>query len=126
MVDNVFYNYDNSWPHVSDGEAISLKAGDLDNHFAENWQVADLNILVNSKNQYEPHLSFYPNPTTGIVNISGLEIEEIQLNVYNITGVLIWSEVINSNHSQINLSDCKQGIYLLRYGNSTERIALVK
>ena len=128
VVDQVFYNHDNSWPHVSDGEAISLKAGNLDNHFGENWQVADLNILVNNKNEVggKPELSFYPNPTTGIVNISGLENEEIQLNVYNITGVLIKSQVINSNHSQINLSDCKQGIYLLRYGNSTERIAVVK
>lgn len=128
VVDQVFYNHDNTWPHVSDGKAISLKSANTDNHFGENWNVIDLNILVNNKNEVggKPELSFYPNPTTGIVSISGLENEEIQLNVYNITGVIVKTLIVNSTHSQINLSDCKQGIYLLRYGNSTERIALVK
>jgi hypothetical protein len=128
VVDYVFYNHDNSWPHVSDGEAISLKAGDLDNHFGDSWQVTALNVIVNNKNEVagKTGFRFYPNPTTGILNVSGLETEEVLLNVYNITGVLIKSQIINSNHSQINLSDCKQGIYLLRYGNSTERIAVVK
>jgi len=128
VIDQVFYNHDNSWPPVSDGEAISLKAGNPDNHFGENWKVVDLNVLVNIKNTIagDSDLRFYPNPTTGILNISGLKMEETTLNVYNLTGVLVKSEVVNSTHSQINLSGCKQGIYLVRCGNSTERIVIMK
>ncbi len=128
VIDQVFYNHDNSWPTVSDGEAISLKAGNLDNHFGENWKVVDLNVLVYSKNTIagESDLRFYPNPTTGILNISGLKMEETALNVYNLTGVLVKSEVVNSTHSQINLSGFNQGIYLVRCGNSTERIVIMK
>lgn len=128
VIDQVFYNHDNWWPHVSDNEAISLKSASLDNHFGENWKVVDLNILVNNKNTIagDSDLRFYPNPTTGLLNISGLKMEETTVNIYNLTGVLVKSEMVNSTHSQINLSGCKQGIYLVRCGNSTERIVIMK
>jgi len=60
------------------------------------------------------------------LRIPGYKMGETILNIYNLTGVLVKSKVVNSNHSQINLSGCKQGIYLVRCGNSAERIVIMK
>jgi hypothetical protein len=128
VVDNVYYNNNNTWPKVNDGEGISLKAGNLDNHFGENWKVSSLNTLVHIKDVIasDSELRIYPNPTTGILTVSGLEMEEIMLNVYNLTGVLVKSEMVNSTHSQINLGSLKQGIYIIRCGDVTQRVVLMK
>jgi hypothetical protein len=128
VIDQVFYNHYNSWPHISDVEALSLKADNLDNHFGENWKVSNLNTLVNVKNTNAGNsdLRFYPNPTTGIVHISGLGMEEILLNVYNLTGVLVKSEMVNSTLSQINIENLNQGIHVVRCGGESQRIVLLK
>ena len=68
----------------------------------------------------------YPNPTTGILNISGLEMEEELLNIYNLTGVLVKSQMVNSNHSQINIENLNQGIYIVQCGDVLQRVVLIK
>jgi len=68
----------------------------------------------------------YPNPTNGILHISGLEMEEELLNIYNLTGVLVKSQMVNSNHSQINIEKLNQGIYIVQCGNVLQRVVLMK
>jgi hypothetical protein len=128
VVDQVFFNHDVTWPDVSPSEGISLIADNLDNHFGENWKAAKLNAIVNVTEELasDSDLKFYPNPTNGILNISGLKMEETLLNIYNLSGVLVKSGVINSNHSQINLNSLEQGIYIIRCSNSAHRVILLK
>jgi hypothetical protein len=68
----------------------------------------------------------YPNPTTGILHISGLEMKVELLNIYNLTGVLVKSQMVNSNHSQINIENLNQGIYIVQCGNVLQRVVLMK
>ena len=62
----------------------------------------------------------------GIINISGLATEESVLYIYNLTGVMVKSQTVNSNHSQVNIASLEQGIYVVRFGKTSERIVLIK
>ena len=128
VADQVFYNHEQTWPKVSNGEGIVLKSETLDNHFGENWRKIQLNTIVNLRDVIagDPDLKIYPNPTSGIINISGLEVGETLLNIYNLTGVLVKSQIVNSNHSQINIENLNQGIYIVQCGNVLQRVVLMK
>jgi len=129
IIDQVIYDIAAPWPIPQNSqEGITLNRFDVDNHFGENWQVSTLNLIVEAKEIVGTHsnLRFYPNPTTGIVNISGLKMEETELKIYNINGVLAKSVMVNSNHAQINLSGFKPGIFIVRIGNLAQRLVLLK
>lgn len=128
VADQVFYNRDQTWPKVSNGEGIVLKLATLDNHFGENWRKSQLNAIVNLENVTVgvPDLKIYPNPTTGIINISGLGMEETILKIYNLTGVLVKSQMVNLSHPKINIESLINGIYVVRFGNFSAKVVLVK
>ncbi len=127
VVDNVYYNQNTSWPDVSKDEGISLHSTNLDNHFGENWKVLPLDVVAGAEDlPTNSELRFYPNPTTGIVHLSGLNPSESLLNVYNLSGVKVISVRLNSLHSEIDLGSLPSGIYLLQAGSVTERIVLRK
>ncbi len=72
-----------------DGDAISTKIDEFDNN-----------------------ISIYPNPTSDLINISGIYNAHIML--YDIDGKMIYSEKIEKNKTSINLSNINNGIYILR------------
>ncbi len=56
-------------------------------------------------------VSIYPNPTSGLVYISG--IEDADISVYGVSGKLIVSdEMVNENY--VDLSSLSNGIYLIK------------
>jgi hypothetical protein len=129
VIDQVIYNNKAPWPVPQNAQqGITLTSFDVDNHFGENWKASTLNMIVNIKDALAGYtdLRIYPNPTSGIVNISGLEMKETLLNVYNLTGILVKSEMVNSTHSQINLESLNQGIYIVRCGNVSQQLVLLK
>jgi hypothetical protein len=87
-----------------------------------------MNTIVYAENRATnlSNLRFFPNPTSGILHISGLEMEEELLNIYNLTGVLVKSQMVNSSHSQINIENLNPGIYIVRCGNVSQRVVLMK
>ncbi|HPE77015.1 MAG TPA: lamin tail domain-containing protein [Draconibacterium sp.] len=128
VVDKVHYMQNGTWPKARDGEGISLKSNDVDNHFGESWEQVNLKTIVNLKNEIagDSEIRFYPNPTNGIVNISGLKMKDTKLDIYNLNGVLVKSAVVNSVNSIINLESLNQGIYVVRSGNFVQRLVLLK
>lgn len=57
--------------------------------------------------------SYYPNPTTGILNISAAnKIENIE--VYNTAGQKVLGFAPNTKESEINLSSLPKGLYLVK------------
>ncbi len=71
---------------------------------------------------YLNSLSLYPNPTNGIINISGLENSDAEYTVYDISGRTVLSGIVTN---QINLN-IASGIYIieLKDGNkiSTHKV----
>ncbi len=60
-------------------------------------------------------INIYPNPTTGILNISGLQNTDIQ--IYDLTGKLLIDK--HQVDNQINVSNLQKGIYTLKITNET-------
>jgi hypothetical protein len=63
----------------------------------------------------------YPNPTTGIVNLSGMKFEKAE--VYNIFGQLIITE---RNSMQFDLSSFDNGTYIVRIFNQKQNVETKK
>ena len=127
VVDKVKFLDTTPWPEIANGEAITLKSADLDNHFAANWKSVNLDVMVFvDQTTVSNNINVYPNPTTGNLTISGLNDKEMMLNVYDLTGGLVKSQIVNSTHSRINIQDLQQGIYLFRCGNYSSRVILMK
>ena len=60
-------------------------------------------------------LTIYPNPTNGIINISGY-LPAGSLEIFNVAGQKVKTvSVENSTHYQLNLSGYQPGIYVIKY-----------
>lgn len=69
-------------------------------------------------------LSIYPNPSTGIFNISAQE--EVSLTVYDLVGKLIKTQQSNVGTSTIDISNYASGMYLLKATNKAGITATYK
>jgi len=78
---------------------------------------ADDNKLANSNN-----ILLTPVPAKNILNISGVSLDNTTLEVYNISGVLVRSTVINSASSFIDTSSLPTGIYFLKMNVSNDSV----
>jgi hypothetical protein len=69
------------------------------------------------------HIKVYPNPVDNILNIELIEIENVQLNIYNTVGQKVLAFEIKNQSSQIDITSLKSGIYY--YTISGENIETV-
>ncbi len=67
-----------------------------------------------------PEIKIYPNPTTGILIVDGIDINRSTVSVFDITGKVFKSGVIE-NHT-LDISDLENGIYFLRISTSEKVI----
>lgn len=89
-----------------------------------------------SEKTFEEKLSentiiIYPNPTEGLlkIEIKGWEQSENQsISVYNSNGGLINNTIITSSITEIDLSECANGIYILTitYNNDISNWKIIK
>ncbi len=68
----------------------------------------------------EGHFSVFPNPATGIINISSAN-KISMVTISNITGQPVFTGEYGSDQVQINVADLKPGIYCLKINNSEVR-----
>ncbi len=70
----------------------------------------------------------YPNPANDKLNIVGLDYYKTpnnQIEIYDLTGKVVQKfNILNTNLVQINISDLKQGIYLVKIGQHTQKISI--
>ncbi|MDG2344153.1 MAG: T9SS type A sorting domain-containing protein, partial [Flavobacteriales bacterium] len=74
-------------------------------------------------NEINSRITLHPNPTTGIVELQGIN-GSFKVDVYDYAGKFLQS----TDHSTIDLSDYPKGIYLLKvaYFDRVEQLKLVK
>lgn len=78
--------------------------------------------------EYAPveEITIYPNPTTGVFNISILNanFNQISITVFDITGKEVYSVTDKNTHAeykkQINLGDLTSGMYYVRLNTGTD------
>lgn len=71
--------------------------------------------------------NIFPNPSSDFLNVEILENNATDLfQIFDVNGKVIHSEnVVNSNF-QVDLSIFKNGLYLLKYGNSVKQFLVIK
>ena len=78
--------------------------------FNLNWFEFDI-VASDGKSQFNELIKAYPNPTTGILNITSNYGEKINLiRLYDLYGKLI----IEKNQEQVDLTHLKKGVYFLK------------
>ena len=77
-----------------------------------------------SENRENKPISFYPNPTNGMINLTNNKSSEDQnVEIYNIGGQLVYeSRLIARQNSRIDLSQLEKGIYIIRTKEYSERL----
>jgi hypothetical protein len=86
---------------------------DYDAPLATNNEETIFQNLGVTKNTIDSEVAIYPNPTNSIVNIkSSNEINYFE--IYDVSGRIIQSSIVNSLDSTINISERANGIYYLK------------
>ncbi|MEI7596643.1 MAG: endonuclease [Bacteroidota bacterium] len=62
------------------------------------------------------NIKISPNPTTGIINIYGIKNSTV-VYIYSIDGQLLKSAILSSENTQVDISDYKNGIYIVKIQN---------
>lgn len=71
-----------------------------------------------STTNYFPNI--YPNPTSGVLNISGVKNQKIE--VYNVVGKIIYNNEVKEDTLQIDLRNESSGIYFIKIGTAIKKI----
>ena len=70
--------------------------------------------------------SVYPNPTNGIVNISLKEGSLLKIELYSMTGKLLFKKDLNSDTYALDMSDYSSGLYHMKVFNQNNDIVNTK
>lgn len=72
----------------------------------------------------ENALSLYPNPTNGVINYSLTDniTDNAVIAVYDVSGVLIEKQIINTRLGNIDLSNYKKGVYIFTLNSNNKNI----
>ena len=70
---------------------------------------------VNELMAQNENIIIYPNPATDIVtlNINNANNKDLEINIYDITGTLVKSEILKQNQQKINIGDLSNGVYMV-------------
>jgi biotin operon repressor len=82
--------------------------------------------ISNSINELE--ISFYPNPTTGMVNVKSNDTsEKVSVTIYSSSGINVYSNPAFTG-STIDLSGLNNGLYLVKVssGSKVKNVKLIK
>ena len=93
--------------------------------------VEDLTSGLMSSSAIENKLSVYPNPTTGILNISISPFDSTQgdkkeIKIINVLGEAVSSSVVENKHTSINISALQAGVYFVNIYNNNQLLGVKK
>jgi hypothetical protein len=60
---------------------------------------------------------YYPNPATSVLNIE-YDLAPYQVTLFNSVGVMVQSEISNSESLRLNVGQLTKGLYLIRIKDS--------
>ncbi len=118
------YTYDNSGNRET-RKYIQLKSAEIASTSSETQTLQEFEDLVSGQ-----EIKIYPNPTQGMLNVEIPDLTETgaRLVVFNSQGQLIKDIKVNSNLSDVNLSNHPSGMYILKIiiGQETSEWKILK
>ncbi|HNZ71548.1 MAG TPA: T9SS type A sorting domain-containing protein, partial [Prolixibacteraceae bacterium] len=117
------------------GQSVTINANENSNYKFVNWTENGVEVSTNKSYTFmaeanrslvanfipqtgvedieELKMSVYPNPTTGIVHVSGIQ-EGMELNITDVSGRLVHSVKADNTTVILDLSSFRHGIYFIR------------
>jgi hypothetical protein len=76
----------------------------------------------------ELKFSVYPNPTKGLINLTveSPDYKNLRVRIYDITGMLLRDEKIESRETQISIEELSSSIYFLRVIKENSEVKVFK
>ena len=87
--------------------------GEVEDYTINLLVTTDVNTLAN-KNIFE----VYPNPNNGMFNLNMVNTTDNNVQIRNILGDIVYTNIINSNSTSIDLSSLDKGVYFIRVNNN--------
>ncbi len=78
--------------------------------------------IINEVNNNLTFIEVFPNPSDGILNFRNIK-EESTVEIYNITGQLIYKTFIEDSNQTIDLSGKEKGLYFIRIVSSKNEMS---
>ena len=75
--------------------------------------VVDCEPYANLESQSLDKISIYPNPSSSLINIRGIQVFPCQYNIKALNGTLVKSEIINQSNELVNISELESNMYFL-------------
>jgi hypothetical protein len=105
---------------VPDSATILFVTGAFIQHTESTMYVDNLSFdgfvtSIPEKTSGNTIFNLYPNPASDIItlNIDNKNNDDLTLNVYNVSGTLVKSEMLKQNQRQINIWDLCNGVYVV-------------
>ena len=109
--------YDDKHVHIAEVVAVyengmtSVAAiAIIDNDWINVAETEDVNVMI------------YPNPASDVVKVTTVNGQQSTVRIYNILGMLVEEIEINSNETEINVSDYNPGIYFFNIQTENENV----
>lgn len=98
--------------------AIDETTGKMYVTFTENGSISVMTFDLGTPSGINDNESFasinvFPNPTNGQLNLTTDETI-INLEMYNLLGEKLWSQIINKNSAQLSLEHLPKGVYVIK------------
>ena len=104
--------YEGIWSLYPYFESGNIILSDREGFFVVRDPLLDTNNVVLSS------FKLFPNPTTGLITIDSPELFLSNINIFDVSGKLIFSdEQVNSNTKNIDISSFSNGIYFIQINN---------
>ena len=72
------------------------------------------------------NVSVYPNPAQNFLNVKGLELNNTEVQIFDISGRIVNASLFKVNNSTIDISSLAKGTYHLVLSNNSEKVDTVK
>lgn len=89
-----------------------------------NWFENEL-ITLGLNNEVQQTISFYPNPTSSILNFKGLDSVAIDVSIFDILGKEILTTKIDASLT-LDVSNLENGTYLIKFKDNDSVLKFVK
>ncbi|NLB86076.1 MAG: T9SS type A sorting domain-containing protein, partial [Bacteroidales bacterium] len=112
-----------------DNQELHVLFNPTDDH---NYNQANKTVLINVllwtnlAENIKSQLSVYPNPAKDYINLHLNGAIADKYEVYDITGKLLTTDIINSDTTEIFIDKLNPGVYLLKVYNNNQNIAILR
>lgn len=107
----ITFQYTNILLKQTSGETVSYPLTAVDKIYFGLY--SDVNFPTSNK------VEVYPNPTSNYLQIAELPEQRIKVDVYNLTGVLVLTALMNAVESRLDVSSLIKGVYIIKVADKS-------